>query len=243
MKTKSIAICIAVTAASVSCAKHGPAEVSGTVSFSVAENFLVADAVKSNVSDYTALPSVADFKLKVTNADGTSIYEGLLSGWDVEQVLPGGGYTAEVSYGAEGEEGFDKPYFAGSTDFSVVGATTVSVSAALANTIVKMSYSKAFTDYFSDYTMTVKTGNNFEISFPKDETRGAFVDAYKFTLSGTMTGQGGSVKTFSREFTDLEPQTCYTIAMDVANTGSNTITITFNDTVEVVELSDLELNE
>ncbi|MGM9735556.1 MAG: DUF4493 domain-containing protein [Candidatus Cryptobacteroides sp.] len=245
MKTRTIAAGMVMAAISLSCSRQEDGAGTGTVSFSVADDYLVADAVKSNVSDYTTLPSVSDFTLKITDADQVQVYSGLLSGWDSATALPVGGYKASVSYGEEGVEGFDRPYFTGEKEFSVVGgiSTAVSVPASLANTIVKMSFSTSFTNYFTDYTITVTTGNGNVISFPKGETRAAFVDAYKFTLSGTMTGQGGSVKSFSKEFNSLDARTCYTVTLDATNVGSGTISVTFNDLVTIVELTDLELNE
>ena len=41
----------------------------------------------------------------------------------------------------------------------------------------------------------------------------------------------------------LEPATCYTLSFDVTGTGGSSISITFDDSVETVNLEDIELNE
>lgn len=218
---------------------------SGKVSFSVENDIYVTEITKGAVSSYTALPAPGDFTLKVTDGDGVSIYEGLLSDWDSSTKIPSGAYEAAVSYGTEGEEGFDKPFFTGSSSFTVTGGetTNVSVPAALTNSIVKVTRSEAFTNYFVSSDFVVTTGNGNEIAFPLSESRGAFVDAYKITVSGSVTSQGGSTKSFSKEYSGLEPATCYELAFDVEGVGGATITISFNDTVESVELEDIELND
>ena len=62
------------------------------------------------------------------------------------------------------------------------------------------------------------------------------------TVEGTLVSETGT-KTFSEEHTGLQTATAYTYSMDVTNVGGSTISITFNDAVETVELSDYELND
>jgi len=50
-------------------------------------------------------------------------------------------------------------------------------------------------------------------------------------------------QTFSKEYTNLDEKTCYTFTFDANNVGGASVTITFNDTVETVDLDELELND
>ena len=45
------------------------------------------------------------------------------------------------------------------------------------------------------------------------------------------------------EYKGLEVATAYTYTMDVLNVGGSTISITFNNDVETVNLTDCELND
>ena len=241
---KTTLLATATIAALASCRKADDTE--GAVCFSLDQQAVVADVVtRSYVSDYTTLPSASDFTITVKSGSST-VYSGLLSGYDSSTKLNAGNYTVDAVYGAEGEEGFDKPYFTGSTAFAVQGGATTSVSipVSLANSIIKVAVTSAFENYFKDWSFTVSTGSSNTISFPKGETRAAFVDAYRFTVSGTMTSQSGAASSFSKEYTSgIEAATCYTLRFDVSNVGGLTVTVTFNDTVETVDLGTVELND
>ena len=239
----------------VSCTKN-QVEGYGSVSFALDNNVEIVEQTRSNVSDYTTLPSADDFTLTITGVSVTYEWTGKVSEWDPTTPLPVGNYSVVAEYGSLEEEGFDKPYFYGEVDsFAVQGneTTAVSIPVALGNTIIKVSYSEMFKKYFTDYSFKLTRSNAEIVTFAKAETRGAFVDGYKITVEGTMTGEqliknedGELVpKTFSysKEYSNLAEATAYTLAFDVNNVGGATLTVTFNDTVETVDLGDIELNE
>ena len=241
---KILVTSIAVLA--VSCAKMPQASVLeyGKVDFSVkAENY-VGEAVKSSVSDFSRLPSQSDFKILIQDSYGAQIYSGPVSDWSTETAVAAGSYTVSASFSDPEEEGFDSPAFSGETAFAVEGGkiNPVSIDASLSNCIVRLLTTDNFSNYYPDWTFTVTTGLGNAISFPKGETRAAFIYPYKFEIRGQMTSQGGSVKTFSKEYQPLSPATCYTLSFDVADVAGNSISITFDDTVETVNLADIELN-
>jgi hypothetical protein len=230
----------------VSCTKN-QVEGYGSVSFALDNNVEIVEQTRSNVSDYTTLPSVENFTITIKDASNATVWSGLISEWGTGEnpsQLKAGNYTVEATYGSLEEEGFDKPYFCGNASFTVTGGQTINVpiTVSLGNTIIKVSYSDNFKAYFSDYTFKLTRDNSDIAVFAKDETRGAFIDGYKITVEGEMTGE---LKTFSysNEYTNLEVATAYTLAFDVDNVGSATLTVTFNDEVETVELGDIELND
>ena len=237
---KTIMSVLAVVFA-VSCAKTSSVG-SGQVNFSVTNNQQIADMTKSNVSDFTALPSAADFNITVTGADYT--WAGKISEWDPTALLKAGNYSVEAYYGSLEEEGFDKPYFIGSQTFAVVDeqVTEVSVPVKLGNTVVKMDYTDNFKNYYKDYTFKFSRGTKNIATFAKDETKAAFIDGWKVTLSGTYVSEIKSYS-FTKEYTDLEPATAYTFIFDVNNVGGATLTITFKEGTQTVELGDKELND
>ena len=229
--------------AAVSCTKS-QTEGNGRVAFAVSSNDVVADMTKSNVSDYTALPAAGDFTITILDESSSQFWSGKISEWDSSTPLPAGNYTVNARYRDIEDEGFDKPYFTGTQTFAVKGGETssVSVPVALGNTIIRISCSEYFKKYYSDYTFKLTRGTAEIATFVKDETKGAFIDGYKIKVEGTLTGE---LKTYSfeKEYTGLDEATAYTINFDAPNVGGSTITISFNDTVETVELGDYELND
>ena len=248
MKLYRISVLAALSLAALSCSTkvasvEGDAE--GFVNFAVENGGEIAEVTKSNVSDYTALPGASDFKIVVKNSDGAPVYDGFVSGWTSSTALMVGNYSVDASFGEEGVEGFDKPYFSGSANFAVVGGqtTSVSVPVKLGNSLVRISCSENFRNYFPTRSFKITTGTGTVIDFPSTETRAAFVDAYKFTVSGSFTSQGGTEKSWSKDYNNLEAATCYTISFDASNVGGLKVTVTFDDTVETVDCGDVELND
>ena len=241
---RTMAGILALALVSAACSKQ-QIESGATLSFSVATDAHVAEVTRSSVSDYTALPEAGKFTIVVSGNDGSEVYNGLLEASNASTALKAGNSTVKASYGSATEEGFDKPCFAGEKTFSITGGgnTNVSIPVTLANSMIRMEYSDNFKAYYTDYSFTVKTGGGTEILFPKGETRAAFVDAYTISISGTLTNQGGKEQTFAKAYdSSLSPKTCYTVKFDVSNVGTGAVTITFDDTVEDVTLTDVDLN-
>lgn len=243
MKHLKTIIGVLVLFVAFSCTKSR-VENNGQVSFDVTCNQSVEEVTKSNVSDYTSLPKAQDFTITILDADSAPVWTGKISEWDSAMTLLAGDYTVKAEYGNLEEEGFSKPYFSGNQTFTVKGGEVVSVSVPvfLGNTIVKISCSEYFKKYFKDYSFTLTRDGSVIATFAKGETRAAFIDGYKVKVEGTLNGE---LKTysFSKEYTGLEEATAYTINFDAPNVGGSTITISFNDTVETVDLGDHELND
>jgi hypothetical protein len=244
MKTLKLFMGLAVLVTAISCVKTA-ADSEGSVSFVISADQYLPDVTKSNVSDYTELPQPDDFIITISNASGASVWRGKSSDWNSTTKLQVGEYTAKAVYGNIEEEGFDKPCFEGVQTFSVRSkeTTQVEIPASLANTLIKISCTDDFEHYYKDYSFKLERNNMDIVTFAKGEERAAFVDGYKLTVAGTLTTETGSVKTFSREYTSLAAATAYNMIFDVAGVGNGTFTISFNNTVETVELADVELND
>lgn len=242
MRIKNLASAILPLALLASCNAGISGE--GSVQFSLENESGVIDIeTKSSVGDFTTLPVAADFSVVVEDASGNQT---AVSDLSAPLSLPAGDYTATASYGTVTDEGFDKPCFSGSASFTVKGgeSTSVSIRVSLASCIVKMSFTDNFKNYYPDYNLSLTTGNGTVIPFPKSETRACFMDAYQFSLSGTLVNQAGVSTTIpSKDFKNLQSATCYTLKMDASNIGSNVITISFNDSIVDVALGEVDINE
>ncbi len=241
MKICKLTLCAMAAALLISCDKQ-----EGGVHFSVAQDLSLLELTRSQVSDYTGLPSGGDFEIVLAKSGGDEIYSGPLSLYDESTPLKAGNYSVKATYGSVSSEGFDKPCFEGEKSFSITGggSTAVSIPVTLSNAIIKVSCTDLFKTYYPSYNFTVTTGGGTKIEFGQEETRAAFVDAYTISVAGTLTNQGGKTQTFSKDYKGyLSPKTCYTLKFDVSNVGGGRITVKFDDTVDDVQLSDVELND
>lgn len=247
MKLIKASIMLLALASAVSCNKtEAPEKGKSSVAFAVQTQTEVTDVTRSNISDITALPDTGNFTLSITDSKKQTVWSGKLDQMTGEYTLDAGSYTATAQYGDIATEGFDKPCFTGNTAFTIEGGDnkSVSIPVTLSNAIVKVACTEMFEKYYPDYSFKITTAAGTVIDFPKGENRGAFIDAYKFTIDGTLTNQGGSEKTFSKTYeSGINPATCYTVTFDASNVGGADVTITFNDTTETVDLGDIELND
>lgn len=243
MKHLKTILGVMVLALAFSCTKNHT-EGKGQVSFVLSSDLEIADLTKSSVSQYTILPSSGEFTISITDESSASVWSGKLADWDPATNLQAGNYNVTATYGSIEEEGFDKPYFTGSANFSVAGAqkTEVKITVSLGNTVVLVKCTDNFKNYYQDYSFKLSRNNSEIVTFVKDDARGAFVDGYKFTLSGTVTSPT-KTQNFSKDYTSLHEATAYTFLFDASNVGGTSITVTFNNNVETIELGDLELNE
>ena len=242
MKTLKTILTMLMVLGVVSCSKTQSLG-SGQVTFDVSKDIEITDLTRSNVSEFTTLPSADDFVISITGNDYA--WSGLISAWDASTALLAGEYTVEASYGSLEDEGFDKPYFVGSTTFTVVGGQPIEVSipVKLGNTVVRLEFSESFRNYYKDYSFKLSRGNTDIALFPKDETRAAFLDGYRVTLSGTYSSEIKEY-TFNKDYTGLKAATAYKFVFNVNNVGGATLSITFKEGyTETVELGDYELND
>ena len=247
MKLIKASILLLALGAAAGCKKaEAPAADTGSITFAVAAQQEITDVTRSQISDITALPAAADFTLTITDAQQKTVWSGTIAQMTGPYTLATGEYTATAQYGATTDEGFDKPCFTGSMPFTINGGDSkqITIPVSLANAIVKVSCTEMFRNYFSDYSFKITTAAGTQIDFPKSETRGAFIDAYKFTIDGTLKNQGGTAQSFNKTYdTGINPATCYTVTFDASSVGGTSITVTFNDTTETIDLGDIELND
>jgi len=237
---KTTLILIAARAILVSsCSK--PDKESGSISFSLEEGAVVEVLTKGNVSDYATLPSAANFSLTVKNSLGATIYDGLLGDWNSDVALAAGNYSAAVKYGDPSEEGPGRPCFEGSANFGVLGGqtTNVSIPVTLGNCIVKIECTDAFKNYFPQQSFAISTP---ESASGFTYTGKAIFVAYQWTVSGSLKTQTGADYDLPERTFKGNAATCYTVKYDLSNVGGVTITISFDDDVETVNLDEIELN-
>jgi len=223
------------------CAKS-ESDGAGTLSLRVETQSDVLEITKGDVEDYATLPEIKDFHLKITNWASEVAWEGVYKDWVNGLKLAAGDYSAVIWYGNSEEEGDSKPYFYGEEAFTITAMETkpVTLKPALGNCIVKLEVGSLLDTYFKSGKFSITTGAKNTFSLYDGDY--VFIDAYKFTLKCELTTKTGEKKSFSKDFDNLSPATCYSLKVELSNVDGLSFTVTFNDTVETITIEE-ELNK
>ena len=98
-------------------------------------------SANSSVTDVTTrsseevLPSIQDFPISVLQGDKVQASWDKLSDYDEDTTFPVGSYTLKAFYGDIEKEGFDSPYYEGTTDFNIRGGENTRM---ISNSILRL---------------------------------------------------------------------------------------------------------
>lgn len=220
----------------------------GAISLSLSTDGTVVDAVPATrASQATKVPDASELAITMTKSDGTySKTWASVADFPAEQPLKIGSYKITATYGNETDEGFDAPYYYGETNVVVEeGKTTeASVRAQLGNSMVSISYTDEFKNYFAQYSSQVHSEGGDFITFVSDETRPAYVRPGKVNLTLSITKSNGVHADIQPAEFEALARHHYHITLDVNNgqTGEGVLKITFDDSV-VGEDVDVDLSD
>ena len=152
-----------------------------------------------------------------------------------------GDYNATVSAGNPETEGPGAACFMGSRNFEIIAGELASVviDVTLGNSIVKIEKTESFQSYFPESSFTITTPLNPQ-GFCYDG-RPVFVSG-TFGINGTAKNQTGTSFNLEEKSWRGKPATCYTVKYDVTNAGCVTVSISFDDTVQTVDLGEKNVN-
>ncbi len=234
-----------------SCASEdGPmaGEGEGVIALHLRADGAVTDAVPlTRASQAAMVPEVSDLALSLVKADGSySRQWASAADFPADQPFGIGNYTMTASWGEPDDEGFDKPYYFGETEVTVEeGKTTeVNLTASLANTMVSISYTDAFRNYFTQYSSQVHSAGGDFIAFLADETRPAYLRPGTVTVTINITKPNGVSATIQPAEFEALARHHYHVTLDVNNgeTGEAQLAVIFDDSVVsedvTVDLSD-----
>lgn len=193
------------------------------------------------------VPTVSDLKLSLTKADGT-----MSQTWESADLFPTdklfkiGAYTLEASYGESDAEGFEKPYFYGKADFTVMEDEVAepTLTAKLANTMVSVDYTQDFLNYFKGYATQLHSAGGDFITIEHGETRPVFLRPGEVTITMSITKQNGVSATIEAAKFSADPQHHYHLTFDVngGETGDAQLQVIFDSSIVtddvVIDLSD-----
>lgn len=191
--------------------------------------------------------SVNDLKLRLTSTDGSFSKEwSSISEFDNNELFKVGTYTLEAIYGSIEEEGFEMPYYYGSTQVIVKEnkVTQASLSAELANSMVSIATTEAFQSYFTTYSFQAHSEGGDFLNFTSTENRPGYLRPGKVTVTADVTKPNGQTASVEAAVFVAEPKHHYTITIDVNNgeAGSAQLVITYDDLLDqedvYIDLSD-----
>lgn len=241
-------LCSALTLVGCSSDSFAPSDGTGTVELQLDVDRQVLTATPSR----TSLPEIVegltadDFTIRLVASNGQS-QQWSYADFAGEKIATGT-YTLEAFYGTEGEEGFEKPYFAGSTQVVVRSdeSTHAAVTTSLKNAAVTVSYSDTFKNYMTAYSASIRTaGSTDGLDYPSSTTDDLFVNAGEASLYVTFTTPQNQTATLKVVDFTAEAQHRYNISVDLnnGNMGDAVLTITFDDTAQVAEPIEIVLSE
>lgn len=195
--------------------------------------------------------TVADLALTIKSADGTyNETWASVNDYPADKLFPIGNYTVEAAYGDPKDEGFEKPAYFGTADVTVAEGTTtpVSLTATLANAMVSISYTDTYVKYMQSYSATLHSTGGQYLVFTQDETRPAYLNPGKVTLTATFTKPGASAPV-SLKVADFDAlaRHHYHITLDIENgAGDAILKVEFDEMLAeetvTIELSDDLIN-
>lgn len=199
-----------------------------------------------------SVPASEEFSLKISGVSSDYVAEYASVSEFEDTRLYKGSYVAEIISGDINDEGYDKPVFSGEQTFDILSRqhTDVSITATIANALVKVETTEAFKSYFPggySLTLTTELGNEFDVTSQSDYL---FVAPTSFVINGTATKQVAESGAEAVVVTlpemrgeNLAPRTIYTVRFDVSEAGSATLRITLNETLVEERTFDNELNQ
>lgn len=186
--------------------------------------------------------NLADVTIHIVKDDGSVDKEFPYSELEANSTLPTGAYTLEAYYGSENDEGFEKPYFYGAAEFHIYDSETSNpeVLISLSNSMVSVTYSEAFKNYFSAYTTTLQSEAGVPVTFSQIENRPAYLKPGEIAITINATKTTGTQISLQPASIKAKAKTYYNVTFDVngGNVGDATLTITFDDatTLEPIEI-------
>lgn len=167
-----------------------------------------------------------------------------IADFPTDKEFPIGKYTLEAFYGNATDEGFDAPYYMGSTQFYVREneTTPVAVTATLQQAIVTVDYTEAFKSYVLSYGAELLSDGSIATVEYSAEREGdlAYMKPGKISVYVNLTvpNQANSAKLKACEF-EAKARYMYNVSVDYNNggLGNEQFIITISDELVTEEVT------
>lgn len=199
-----------------------------------------------------AVPTASDFALTLLKGDLQVKQWGSYTDFDEKEKIAVGEYVLKASYGEAKKEGFEVPYYEGSSEVRILEGenTDVDITCYLANVQLTVKCSEAVQKYFSSFTMQVRSSAGTPIDIAKDDARPVYLQPGLLVLEAQLKKQN-AMKETKLELLRI-PETAirqhYIVNVDVngGEVGNSMLNVTYHtvkseEKVEI-DLSDAALN-
>lgn len=169
---------------------------------------------------------------------------------DTEKI-PVGEYTLKASYGDQKKEGFDSPYYEGSTSIRILDKenTSVDLTCYLACVQLTVNCSEAVQKYFKTFTMQARSKTGTPIDIAKTEIRSTYLQPGLLILEARLEKQNGTTSKLELlriPTTEIRQHYIVNVEVNEGNVGSGVLNVTYHtvkseEKVEI-DLSDASLN-
>lgn len=224
----------------------GPSELdstqTGMVTFTLSAD-MRNDVVQ--VKSSTEEIPVDEFWVEIFNASQTRIFcEKYVDAKDTTLFLNSGEYSLLATYGLENGVGFDKPFYKAEKDFTVgpQEITDLSLTAKLANVKVAVKFDENLGNKLSyDEYWAVVRNNGKKLRFNPKETRAGYIPAgeLEFVLVVKINGE---YRQYVHPAATYNPNDFVTFDVKAGLLDGNvTIKVLVDDTVEMIEVEEVEV--
>lgn len=186
----------------------------------------------SGVVSYPPAPEKMSFRLSDAGGKYNRTWSSVAD-YPVSEPLRYGTYMAEAFSGTEVHEGFDSPYFYGSTSFTLSGGQpqNVSVVCRLFNAVFKLYYSDRFKSRFSDASVMLHASGGGFFDYPVSEDRYCFLSPGDVSLYMKLPRAAAAfVEFLAVRIPDARSTTLYPVSVDLQSgaDGVDEIVISFD---------------
>lgn len=186
----------------------------GTVYLQLQADTTFAASGKTKATDgFDEFKNVSNYSVEISQGEKVVTSYEKYSDMPTSIDLESGTYQLKAFLGELLPAKFEAPYFAGTTKFQVEAnkKTSASVTCALANTKVSVSYSEDFKEAYPDYSLSMTTAHTSEaLVFKKGETRSAYFQAdstgQKLNMSMSLTSLENKKTTFTPSAITIKPR-------------------------------------
>lgn len=227
-----------------SCAEDTPAggRGHGKLAPDVVLDSSVLQPRQSRADSRAEAPQATDLSMRLVSVDGSYSREwNKLSDFDLNDTFETGDYTLEAWHGEADAEGFECPYYYGTTNVKVENnkTTVVSLTATQAQAMVSVSYTEAFRNYMTSWSAKVN-----DHAYAADETRPVYVTPGTVKVLVDFTKPNGvEGKAYEAASFRAKVRTHYKVSIDLEEgAGSARLVITYDDEMETVT-EDIDISD
>lgn len=201
----------------------------GSATFQLAADYTMS-AVGTKAEGDLGL-DINEFVLEIFNSSGIKFRKELYGDIKDQKIkMNKGSFTAKAYFGDSTATGFNAIYFAGKTNFTVQGESTVPVAiiCKMANVKVAVQWGDILQREYTDYSVKIyREGKNGSLLFSKSETRSGYIPAGDIKMDITLVDAAGNERIYSPRAVACASNDFVTFTIDTKESAKEEVTVSF----------------